>query len=487
MQRRRERVRLTAVLLALWPCVAQGQELSAHVRAFVRVDAPVVALTHVRVVDGTGAAAVEDQTVVIANGRIATVGPAATTAVPDGAQVLALQGRTVIPGLVGMHNHLFDTAWRNVDENGRLLPPGFMVSEIAYSAPRLYLAAGVTTLRTTGNVEGFTDLEVKRAIEAGRAPGPDIDATAPYLEGPGSIFPQMHQLRNADDARGMVAFWADRGATSFKAYMNITRDQLGAAIQAAHARGLKVTGHLCSVTWREAIALGIDDLEHGPVFSATDFQKDKEPDACPASGTSAWADVAVDGPEVKALIQDLVSHHVAVTSTLPVFDASSLEQPPSPHALAAMAATQRESFLAARARVTPAANARLTGLLKKEMDFERAFVAAGGLLLAGPDPTGNGGTLPGFGDWRGLQLLVAAGFTPVEALGIASLNGARYHGRDERIGTIAPGKDADLVVIQGNPAVAIGELADVELVFKKGTGYDSRQLVESVMGTVGVR
>jgi Amidohydrolase family len=152
-----------------------------------------------------------------------------------------------------------------------------------------------------------------------------------------------------------------------------------------------------------------------------------------------------------------------------------------------MSATQRQSFLTARARVTPAANARITALLKTEMEFERAFVAAGGLLLAGPDPTGNGGTLPGFGDWRGLQLLVAAGFTPLETLGIASLNGARYLGRADRIGTIAPGKDADLVVIQGNPATAIGELADVELVFKKGTGYDSRRLVESVLGTVGVR
>jgi hypothetical protein len=178
-----------------------------------------------------------------------------------------------------------------------------MVTQIAFSAPRLYLGAGVTTLRTTGNIEGYTDLEVKRSIDAGRSPGPDIDATAPYLEGPGSIFPQMHQLKDGDDAREMVAFWARRGATSFKAYMNVTRAQLGAAIEAAHALGLKVTGHLCSVTWREAIALGIDDLEHGPVFSATDFQKDKQPDQCPASGTSAWSELGVDAPEVQSLIR----------------------------------------------------------------------------------------------------------------------------------------------------------------------------------------
>src|SRR5262249_27110622 len=151
------------------------------------------------------------QTVVVTNGKIAAVGAAASVRPPDGAQVLDLAGHSVLPGLVGMHNHLYDTAWRNVDDDGKLLSPGFLVTQIAFSGPRLYLAAGVTTLRTTGNVEGFTDLEVKRAIDAGRAPGPDLDATAPYLEGPGSIFPQMHQLADVADAREMVDFWARRG------------------------------------------------------------------------------------------------------------------------------------------------------------------------------------------------------------------------------------------------------------------------------------
>jgi len=478
---------LVSALLVVSPALAGGADLSPHVRGFVRVAAPRVALTHVRVIDGTGAAPAEDQTVVVADGKIAAIGSAASVKVPEGAEVLALAGYTVIPGLVGMHNHLYDTAWRNVDDDGKLLPPGFMVTQIAFSAPRLYLGAGVTTLRTTGNIEGYTDLEVKRSIDAGRSPGPDIDATAPYLEGPGSIFPQMHQLKDGDDAREMVAFWARRGATSFKAYMNVTRAQLGAAIEAAHALGLKVTGHLCSVTWREAIALGIDDLEHGPVFSATDFQKDKQPDQCPASGTSAWSELGVDAPEVQSLIRELVARNVAVTSTLPVFDASTLDEPPSPRVLQAMAPTQRQSFLTARARVTPQASARTSALVKKEMEFERAFVKAGGLLLAGPDPTGNGGTLPGFGDWRGLQLLVKAGFTPVEAIRIASANGARFLGRSDRIGSVEAGKDADLVVVKGNPAAEGFDLGGVELVFKKGVGYDSRKLIDSVAGTVGVR
>ncbi|HYX70514.1 MAG TPA: amidohydrolase family protein [Terriglobales bacterium] len=477
------------LLLAALPAWGQTPAMPPEVAKFIRVNAPVVALTHVRVVDGTGAPARDDQTIVLSGSKIQAVGDAASTAIPKGAQVLDLAGYTVLPGLVGMHNHLYDSAWLNRDPStGRLLPPGFIVAEIPYTAPRLYLAAGVTTMRTTGDVDGYTDLEVKRQIEAGEMVGPAIDATAPYLEGPGSIFPQMHQLTGPDDARRLVDYWADEGATSYKAYMNITRDDLAAAIQEAHQRGFKLTGHLCSVTWPEAIARGIDDFEHGPVFTDTEFAAGKQPDKCPSgpAGPAAWAKLDVSGPEVQGLIRDLVSHHVAVTSTLPVFDASNINHPPNPRALEAMAPSQLQSFLAARAGVTPEGNARTAALIKKEMEFEHAFAQAGGLLLAGPDPTGNGGTIPGFGDWRELELLVEAGFTPLEAIKIASYNGAQYLGRLQQIGSIAAGKQADLVVVHGDPASKIEDIEKTEIVFKKGVGYDSLKLIESVRGQVGV-
>ncbi|HXZ28421.1 MAG TPA: amidohydrolase family protein, partial [Terriglobales bacterium] len=188
----------------------------------------------------------------------------------------------------------------------------------------------------------------------------------------------------------------------------------------------------------------------------------------------------------QGLIRDLVAHHVAVTSTLPVFEASTINAPPNPRALGAMAPSQLESFLAARSGVTPEGNARTTALLKKEMEFERAFAQAGGLLLAGPDPTGNGGTIPGFGDWRELELLVQAGFSPLEAIKIASYNGAQYLGRLDRIGSIAAGKQADLVVVHGDPATRIEDIEKTEIVFKQGVGYDSGKLIESVRGQVGV-
>ena len=144
----------------------------------------------------------------------------------------------------------------------------------------------------------------------------------------------------------------------------------------------------------------------------------------------------------------------------------------------------KEAYLYARNRRIATAKGNEAALLKRDMDLEVAFARAGG-LLQGPDPTGNGGTMPGFGDRRGVELLVEAGFTPVEAIKIATWNGALYMGKQDSIGSIAAGKNADLVVIKGNPAEKIEEIEQVEIVFKDGVGYDSAKLIESVRGRYG--
>lgn len=482
-------MRLTFVLVVLGVCVAASAQthFPPDVAPFVSVNAPTIVLNHVRVIDGTGAAPKEDQTVIIADGKIQSIGPASSTQPLSGAQVLDRTGYSVIPGLVGMHDHLYYTDSASVQfSNGRIEEPGFLVAEIPFTAPRLSLAAGVTTMRTTGSIEPYTDLKIKQRIDASLMPGPSLDASAPYLEGPHTRFAQMQELRNADDARHSVDFWAGEGMTSFKAYMNITRDELGAAIQQAHAHKMKLTGHLCSVTWPEAIALGIDDLEHGPVFADTEFVPNKKPDECPNGGSASWSKLAIDSPQVKALIDNLVSHHVAVTSTLPVFEASVPLRPPlQPRVIQSMSTAAAQSYLTERASIP--ATSPMASLMRKEMDFEIAFVRAGGTLLAGPDPTGNGGVLPGFGDQREIELLVEAGFTPLEAIHIATENGAIYLGRQDRIGTLAPGKQADIVLIKGDPSKNIEDIENVETVFKAGIGYDSQKLIESVKGQVGIR
>src|ERR1041385_6386436 len=300
------KTKLASLLLFFSTIVSLAQ--APDRQQFIRTEAPLIALTHVRVIDGTGAAAKEDQTLVISNGNIDSVEPSASAKISANAQTIDLTGYTVLPGLVGMHNHMFFPMGGS--------PP--MVSNKGSSFPRLYLANGVTTIRTTGSVAPYTDLEIKKLIDAGQMIGPEMHITGPYLEGKGSFTPVMHTLRDANDARQMINFWADQGATSFKAYMNITRDELRAAVEEAHKRGLKITGHLCSIGYKEAAEIGIDDLEHG-LFADSEFVPDKRPDVCPGAAVNAsLRQLDLNSPAVQETIRTLVQTNVALTSTLQI-------------------------------------------------------------------------------------------------------------------------------------------------------------------------
>jgi len=456
-------------------CYAQGR-LTPGDAPFISVNAPLVALEHARVIDGAGAAPRENQTIVIDHGKIAAVGPAAGTPAPQGAQTMDLTGSTVMPGIVGMHEHLFYPSGSGIA----------MYNEQAFSFPRLYLASGVTTARTGGSLEPYTDLNVKKLIDAGRMPGPKLWVTGPYLEGRSNIGPQMHELTGPDDAVRTVEYWIAEGATSFKAYMNITHAELQAAVETAHKHGIKVTGHLCSIGFREAAAIGIDNLEHGLLVD-TEFHPGKQPDVCPNASRAEVAHLDLSSGAVRDMIADLVAHGVAVTSTLAVFEAFDGSRPPlEQRFLDAVTPEAALSYLSSRARAQGGPNSPAAAELKKELEFEYAFVRAGGLLMAGADPTGNGGALAGFADQRNIELLVEGGFTPVEAIQIATYNGAKYLGELERIGSVAAGKQADLVVIDGNPAARIADIRKVKLVFKDGAGYDPVKLLDSVKGAAGL-
>jgi imidazolonepropionase-like amidohydrolase len=474
--------------LAAAPVLAPPPELGPDVQPFVQIPAGRIAITHVRIIDGIGAPAVEDQTLLIDGAKIAAVQPS-NAPIPAGYRTIDGTGETALPGLVGMHNHLFYLQRPNIDASGHSEQP-IIIPQMTFSAPRLYLAGGVTTMRTTGSVEPDTDLSLKREIDAGHLVGPHLDVTGPYLEGAGAFFIQNHAITSPADARREVAYWAGQGVNSFKAYMNITRAELGAAIREAHRHGLKVTGHLCSVTYPEAVALGIDDLEHG-FFVNTQLDPGKQPDKCSdGTGTPTLLKMIPGSPEANALIKLLVDHHVAITSTLPVFEQSiPLHAPLQARQMEVLSPQAKESYLylrnltAGRAGTQRAAD--FAEAYKNDEGLERQFVAAGGLLLAGPDPTGNGGVIPGFGDQRELELLVEAGFTPVEAIRIGTLNGATYLGLADRIGSIAAGKNADLVIVKGNPAANINDVENVITVFKDGVGYDSAKLIQSVKGRFG--
>jgi enamidase len=386
--------------------------------------------------------------------------------------VIDLTGRTVMPGLVMLHEHLYYPTG------------GGTYANLSESFTRLYLAGGVTSMRTGGNTNGYGEINIARAIAAGRKPGPWMDATAPYLEGPGAFTGQMYELKDAADARRMVNFWADAGATSFKAYMNISREMLGASIDEAHRRGLKVTGHLCSVTYAEAARLGIDNLEHG-FFASTDFVAGKQPDNCPSEGQAALAEIDAGDESFRSLVRTLIDEDVALTSTLTIFE-TFVPGRPVPPGLDVIEPQLREQFQQLHARIAAGANSRYTKLYPRAAALEVAFARAGGLLVVGTDPTGGGGVVPGYSNQRALELLVEAGLSPLEAIRVGTLNGAIYLGRDDRVGSIAVGKQADLVVVNGNPAANIADVRNVQLVFKQGVGYDPKRLIDSVRGRAGL-
>jgi imidazolonepropionase-like amidohydrolase len=468
--------------------LSEAQTLSPDVQSFVKIKGPLVAMTHVRVIDGTGGAARENQTVLINKDKIQSIGDAASISVPKDAQVLDLTGYSVIPGLVGMHEHMFYPTF------------GANFGEMGFSFPRLYLAAGVTTMRTGGSIEPYSDLGLKKEIDTGKSPGPKMHVTGPYLEGEGTWAYQLHPLNGPEDATRTVNYWLDEGVDNFKAYMFITPAELSAAIAAAHKRGAKVTGHLCSIGFRQAAQLGMDDLEHGLLVD-TEFFPWKKADACPTDHDNddlpLYAKLDIQAGPVHDMIVDLVQHHIAVTSTLPVFEMFVPGRPTiQQRVLDALSPDARSRFLDNKVHFGDAAATKKrygsevspwVGAFKKELEFEYAFAKAGGLLLAGEDPTGMGGVLAGFGDQREVELLVEAGFTPIEAIHIATANGAQYLGESDRIGTLATGKQADLVVIKGDPSKKIEDIENVETVFKDGIGYDSAKLIESVRGMVGMR
>jgi imidazolonepropionase-like amidohydrolase len=467
---------LAFALLSVGPLAAQDADSVISSRA------PLFALTHAKLIDGLGTPARADQTVVVRDGRITAVGPSIEVPVPTGAQVFDLTGKTVMPGLVMLHEHLIFTSVASPTTTRHF-------AEMEYSFPRLYLACGMTTARTGGCFEPYTDLEVKARVDAGSMPGPKFFLTAPFLEGFPSIIPQLHPVAGPAEAARMVNYYADQGFTSFKCYMHLPRETMRAVIDTAHQRGLKVTGHIGAVTYREAAELGIDNLEHG-FYAATDFVRGKKPDELPTFGAMGGSqeELNVNSPEVAALIRFLVEKHVAITSTLTVFETSVPGcQILSGRELDCLSANSRESYIRTWARVNASNDGRGAAVLKKMMALEKMYFDAGGLLVAGTDPTGNGSTIAGHGSLRELELLVDAGLSPVAAIHVASLNGARWLGVDQDTGSVEVGKAADLVVVAGDPAAKIADIRKIETVFKNGVGYDSKKLLDSVKGCVGIQ
>lgn len=462
-----KRIALLSLLTILAVSVYAQDSFDESVDQFIDYHQGLVALENVTVFDGTGAEARTDQTIILNGGSIETVGASSEVNVPEGAIRIDLAGHTVTPGLVGLHNHTFYTTnQRNIQLN--------------YSAPMLYLASGVTTIRTTGSVAPYDEIDLRAAIQDGSQAGPHMFITGPYLRG------DEAWLQGAEDAARVTAYWGEEGVDWMKVYTQVTRAELAAVVEAAHANGVKVTGHLCSISHTEAVELGIDSIEHN-LMTNTDYVTDKEPDKCPTGPWRAeYEDLDMNSPEVQHTFQTMIENGIGRTTTPAVYEMYVQGRPPADErSLAAMSPETRQEYLKAYERFS------VSGTPVKQWEqsraYDLAFHRAGGVLAAGVDPTGFGGALPGYGDQRNYLLLLEGGFTAAEAVQIISLNGARILGIDEHTGSIEEGKRADLVVFEGDLASDESTITRARLVFKDGVGFNSGRMEEAVQGQVGVR
>lgn len=454
------------------PVVAGRPAVGPELAPFLLDEAGVFALTGAKVIDGTGSAPVSGQTVVLRDGVIEQVGPMGQVAIPEDATVIDLAGMTVLPGLVQLHEHLW-------------IHPGAPVS-VPVTYPRLFLSAGVTSIRTAGSYHPYADLRAKNEIEAGRAAGPWMDLTV-YTDALATP-----KLETRAEMERYLDFWIGSGFTSVKVYSRSGPEQVRWIVERAHSLGAKVLGHICNVGYVEAAEMGMDSIEHGFAFL---------PDVVPEiiDGTSAGPECAlaalssmdhvdVDSAQVDALIERLVRSGVAITSTLPALEDITLGGGP-PDGVDLLADFARDHNRDYRKRAASGGiNFHFSvDALRKSVALERKFLHAGGLLVAGTDSTTPaGGVVAGYSAARQLELMVENGFTPLEAIRVSTLNGAIALERADRVGSIEAGKQADLLVVEGDPAADISDVRNVRIVFKQGIAYDPQALRESVRGRVGI-
>jgi imidazolonepropionase-like amidohydrolase len=453
----------------------KAQNFSRAVQPYISEQSETIVLTHAKVIDGTGAIVKNDHSIVFENGVITAIGPSSKTTIPTGAKVIDCKGKTIIPGLVMLHEHIFYP---------KPTDGVFSVTQMTFTFPRLYLAGGVTTIRTAGSIEPQTDLNIKKWIEEGRMLGPKMDLTSPFIEREGTPVPEVGVINSSEEAAEMVEYWSGKGINSFKVYQNITKEDLKAVVETAHAKGKKVTGHICSVTYREAAEIGIDNIEHG-FFQSSDFVGDKVDNFCPAfkRGQSLSA-LPLESPQMKNLMAFLIEKEVAITSTLTVFEPYTGREVVLGGGIDAMSEDFRESLTQRHTR-SQGRDSLATVNFIKQMAWERAFYKMGGQLLAGTDPTGAGRTIAGYANQRQIELFIEAGFSLTEAIKIASLDGAKYLERSDKVGSLEVGKQADMVIINGDLEADVANIRKMEVVFKDGIGFDSQKIFKSMKGKVG--
>ena len=469
---------LTLILLIVTQ-ISFGQELSKQVTDFIEVKDSIVIIKNVTLIDGTGAAVKYNQDILLENRRITALGNTGEIKVPETTRIIDATGKTVIPGLIMMHEHLFHAK----PFNGT-----YKAVHMTNTFPQLYLAGGVTTMRTAGSIEANADLNIKNLIEKGKRLGPTINVSTPHIEREGRVgdyIAQLQSLYGGENIENWLNYWFDKGITSVKVYNNFTKDDLREIIKVSHARNIKVTGHLCSITYQEAAEMGIDNLEHS-FMALTDFVSDKPENEC-VSGRQSLNNLDEKDPKLLELMQFLIDKNVTLTYTPNVFEPFTNREviPGGGDVALAPYLLEQMQTIYDRSIKTESDSLNLISF-KKEMKRVMKFHSMGGKIIVGTDPTGSGKTIAGYANQRLIELLIETGFTIEEAIKLATLNGAAYLGIEKETGTIEVGKEADLILINGDLTKDISNIRKMEIVFKNGVGFDSKKIFDSVKGRVGL-
>ena len=445
------------------PVTTPFSDVTLPFQAFPVSEGQVIALVNGRVIDGTGAPAYLDWTVLIQGTRILAVGP--DIEIPDGAHIIDLTGKTLLPGMFDMHGHLFSYNGQNQ-----------IFESIAY--PRLYLAGGVTTIFTAGEMNPEAAIALRENINNGQAIGPQILTTGPYFSG-GNAASWMLKAGSPEDMLTLYNQWSPR-IDGVKFYTRIPEDQFKTVLDAAHADGLIVTGHLESISGMRAIDLGIDGLEHGLFGMSEFFQKG----ASFGVQYCAISELDLTSAPVIDIINALVQHGTYLDPTIVVF------QPELPNFEPLIEDWEKYLDENARDSIRSAIQSMeqqgecLQIALDKQAQFVKAVHDRGGLIVTGTDPV-IPILLPGYSLHRELENLVDAGLTPLEAIQAATLNSAIATLLDSQKGSIALGKIADLIIVDGNPDIDITAIGNTVMVFKNGVPYVPELLRKSVEGLIG--
>lgn len=441
---------------------AESEESGTRARELARRPKGPLVVRGVDLFDADAAAIRPGTTVVVSGNRITAVGPDGSIAIPEGAEIVEGKGKTLLPGLFDMHVHL------GSDVDGVL-----------------YLASGVTSVRDLGN-----DLPVVTArrdrFESGAALGPHVQ-TSVLVDGPGPFAgPTKFLVATEEEGRAAIDACVMAGCTRLKIYSSVKPELVAPLVRAAHAKGIRASGHVPAfMTAEQAVRAGYDEIHHVN-FLSLNFLYDKVQDTrTPARFTAVAENAAsldLGSPAVREFVRLLQVRDVVVDPTIVAFEELFLARPGViPEAWARIAdrlpPQVRRTLLAGGLPVSEGGEARTGASFDALLGMVRLLHESGVRIVAGTDGFA-GFTLP-----RELELYVRAGIPPLEVLQIATLGAACVASRADDLGTIAPGKLADMVLVDGNPAEQISDIRKPSLVVKNGVVYDPAAL----FGSVGVR